>query len=401
MKGTLKRGRTLQEDVLQRKTLLSSSKDRAENLMIVDLMRNDLGRISEFGSVHVDSLFEVQKLPTVFQMTSTVRSRLQCKISTYQLLKALFPSGSVTGTPKLAAMRYVNELERSPRGVYCGAVGHFSPDETLFNVPIRTLTLRRVSQNNQPSIEGRYIGEIGVGSGIVADSNPVKEWHESRLKATFLLDHPPSFSLVETIRYENGWVRLSRHLSRLSSSAKYFGFDYDEEETLRALDLCSKSLDQGLYKVRLLLDECGQVTTEAGPADPIVEPVRLAFAAERTDRNDPFLFHKTTHRPLYLRAAKMARKLGLWDLLFTNKEGEVTEGSICNLFVKIDGEWYTPPQDSGLLRGIMREEMIAELNARVQPLRREDVVDAVELIVTNSIQEALTARIVDLGVCAA
>jgi len=395
MKGTLTRGRTNEEDRFQSDRLQSNPKDRAENLMIVDLMRNDLGRISRFGSVSVDRLFEVHRLPTLFQMTSTVSSRLR-DLSLQQLLKAMFPSGSVTGTPKLAAMKYINEMELSPRGIYCGAVGQISKEGSLFNVPIRTLTLRRRIRKGGRDIDGTYQGELGVGSGIVADSEPLKEWEESRLKSTFLLDRPPTFSLVETIRFERDWLRLSKHLIRLAASAEYFGFRYDQECLLNTLLACATSLGEGVFKVRLLLDERGHSSTEVEKTGPITEPVRIAFAKEQTDRNDRFLYHKTTYRPLYLRASKMAPRLGLWDLLFTNREGEVTEGAICNVFARINGTWNTPPQDSGLLAGIMREELIAKLKASIRPLHRHDLIDAEKLLVSNSIRGPLRAQLIDL-----
>ena len=396
MKGTLKRGRTKDEDGIQRNRLHSSPKDRAENLMIVDLMRNDLGRISNVGTVSVSRLFEVQKLPTLFQMTSTVRAQLRSKVSLYQLLEAVFPSGSVTGTPKLAAMQFIHELERSPRGIYCGALGRFSPKETVFNVPIRTLVLRRLDGDDEVDPNGIYQGELGIGSGIVADSDPLSEWEESKLKSTFLMASPPSFLLVETIRFERGWLRLSRHLARLAASAEYFGFDYKEEDVMRALRGRAASLGAGVFKVRLLLNDRGNALVEAEEVSPIQEPVRVAFASERTNPMDPFLYHKTTHRPLYLKAQQTARRYGFWDLLFRNEDGEITEGSICNIFARIEGDWCTPPQSAGLLPGVMRGELIPKLKAEVRPLRCEDLLAAEEIFVTNSVREVLRAELTDL-----
>jgi para-aminobenzoate synthetase/4-amino-4-deoxychorismate lyase len=395
MKGTLGRGRTTIEDEIQRRKLVSSPKDRAENLMIVDLMRNDLGRISRIGSVGVSRLFEVHKLPTLFQMTSTVKGYLRRSLSVKELLEAVFPSGSVTGTPKLAAMGYINDLETSPRGVYCGAVGRFSPKETTFNVPIRTLNLKRRDGGCHSDPRGIYDGELGIGSGIVADSNPLHEWEESQLKSSFLLDTTPRFSLIETIRFDRGWHRLSGHLARLAASAKYFGFTYDEERVLGTLRRCSTAFGPGVFKVRLLLDDRGETSTEVERIRPVVSPVRLAFANHQTDPMDPFLFHKTTHRPLYRMAQQTARRSGLWDLVFQNRYGEITEGSISNIFARIHGKWCTPPQGCGLLAGIMREELIRRLDSEERPLRTDDLLSAEELLVTNSVRGVLAAQLVE------
>jgi para-aminobenzoate synthetase/4-amino-4-deoxychorismate lyase len=395
MKGTIERGKTTAEDLLNEQKLLNNQKDRAENLMIVDLMRNDLGRVAHLGSVQVDRLFEIEKLPTLFQMTSSLQARLADSVSLEQLLQALFPSGSVTGTPKLAAMRLIHELEDSPRGVYCGALGHLTPGETRFNVPIRTIVLKQEGARSAENPDSSYLGELGVGSGIVADSEPVSEWSETGLKASFLVRSQPDFSLVETIRFEKSWVRLSAHLERLRDSADYFGFPFDAGRIEEALDNCGTRGEEGAFKVRLLLGDKGDLRTEISEVPPETTLPRLATAFEETNSDDVFLYHKTTHRPLYHQARKAAPELGLWDFIFQNSRGEVTEGSICNIFIQLDGRWFTPPQRCGLLKGIMRAEMLRELNASEETFRMEELYRADEILVTNSVQGALTAELVD------
>jgi para-aminobenzoate synthetase/4-amino-4-deoxychorismate lyase len=243
------------------------------------------------------------------------------------------------------------------------------------------------------SPQGIYRGELGIGSGIVADSNPEQEWAESKLKSMFFLNPPPNFSIIESLRFENGFSRLSQHLDRMAASAEYFGFTFDEESILDALRTSTRSLNKGLFKVRLLLSPTGEISAETLPFSPAKEPVKVRIAKERTDPEDPFLFHKTTHRPLYGEAEQSAREEGLWDLIFLNNREEVTEGAICNIFVYVDGRWFTPQQSSGILKGVMREKMLSQLNAEERILLLDDLLNAEEVLVTNSVQGALKAEL--------
>lgn len=393
MKGTISRGRTNEEDRKQAARLKNDPKSRAENLMIVDLIRNDLGRVAETGSVKVTSLFDIQKLPTLFQMTSDVEARVSPGLPISTLLQAIFPNGSVTGAPKIAAMKLISQLETSTRGAYCGAVGHFSPTGTSFNVAIRTLSLRRVDQGRVPF--GSYVGEMGIGSGIVIDSDAKSEWEECRLKADFLTRRTKPFQLIETMVYRQGFERLSKHLGRLQDSAEYFMFPFDREGLEARLEAARLQFSKsGPVRVRLLLDQLGNIQIESTPLTPLDEPVHVGLAAEPVDSHNVFLFHKTTLRQQYLRAQEIAAQHGLWDLIFLNEKGEITEGAICNIFALIKGRWVTAPIECGLLPGVMRSEAIDLLKAEIRPISPEELQGAMEIRVTNSVRGIVRADLV-------
>jgi para-aminobenzoate synthetase/4-amino-4-deoxychorismate lyase len=390
MKGTARRGRTTREDREISEWLRNDPKNRSENVMIVDLLRNDLGRVARTGTVHADRLFDVERYATLWQMTSTVSAELRPEVGFREIFRALFPSGSVTGAPKVRAMQLLAELEDTPRGVYTGAIGFFSPQQTVFNVAIRTLELEG----------GR--GIMGAGSGIVIDSDPLEEYRECLLKAEFLTGLNRSardlatwtspvqpawrpalhsavgcFSLIETMLWEGAYPFgnypfLELHLDRLTDSANYFGFACDRDEARAALEQHAKQFAEGSpRKVRLLLDAEGQfeITSEVLP--PRGEANRIArarIAPQRTDPDDAMLYHKTTHRPLYAPAFEQAVRDGFDDVLFLNLRGEVTEGAISNVFVEKDGRWSTPPVECGLLAGVFRRHLLAtrpEMEERV------------------------------------
>lgn len=417
MKGTLSRGRTVKEDRERMLQLASDPKNRAENLMIVDLMRNDLGRVARTGSVQVQKLFEVHRLPTILQMTSSVRAQSRwVPFRLRELLKALFPCGSITGAPKLAAMQLIEELESSPRGVYCGALGIVDSKNIDLQVGIRTLFLKPVSGIDAGSAPHRlYEGEMGTGSGIVADSDPETEWEECGWKARFFVTRIPRFQLIETLTYDGTWHRLKQHLERLKRSAEYFDFSFDEEEVrgfldslVRPVGASSPAVEIGpgtgagreatrmnLLKVRLLLDQEGDLQGSLERVIPVQQPVPVALSGERVDSRDIWLYHKTTHRPLYSAAQEICRKSPLFDLLFRNEKEELTEGSISNLFLRIDNEWLTPHANCGLLPGVMRSCLIETLPAREAVLKLEDLLRASRILVSNSVQGALEGRLVD------
>jgi para-aminobenzoate synthetase/4-amino-4-deoxychorismate lyase len=353
MKGTASRGRTTREDRDRAEWLRNDPKNRAENVMIVDLLRNDLGRLCNYGSVRAESLFAVERYPTLWQMTSTVTGELRPEVGFQQVFRALFPCGSVTGAPKVRAMQLLAAIEQRPRGVYTGAIGFFSKEQTVFNVAIRTLEL-----------DGEH-GAMGVGGGIVIDSDPAGEFRECLLKAEFLTAAgdrlPERFELLESLLWRRGYPLLELHLDRLIDSAEYFGFACDRQEARSALLNYARSFaGPEPRKVRLLLDPDGElhIENEILPDYEITIPARVRIASRRTDPQDAMLFHKTTHRPLYAEAFQTAIKAGYDDVLFLNQRGEVAEGAIHNIFMEKDGRWLTPPIECGLLAGVQRRRIL-------------------------------------------
>jgi para-aminobenzoate synthetase/4-amino-4-deoxychorismate lyase len=384
MKGTAPRGRTTAEDRALAEWLRKDPKNRAENVMIVDLLRNDIGRLCAYGSVQVEDLFAVERYPTLWQMTSTVSGQVRPEVGFEQIFRALFPCGSITGAPKVRAMQLLAQLEDEPRGVYTGAIGFFSREQTIFNVAIRTLELDGRS--------GEQIGKMGVGSGIVIDSVAAEEFRECVLKTAFLTGSaaclPDGFSLVETLLWKDGYPLLELHLDRLQDSASYFDFACNREETRSALLAHAVAFTEP-RKVRLLLDREGilhiasEMLQESGSAGPI----RVRIAAQCTDSSDRMLFHKTTHRPLYAQAWKAAIQDGFDDVLFLNQRGEVTESAIGNLFLEKDSKWFTPPVECGLLAGVQRRLLLdtrSEIEQRV--LLLEDLRQADAVYLSNAVR---------------
>ena len=353
MKGTAPRGRTPREDARLKTWLTVDEKQRAENLMIVDLLRNDLGRIAKIGSVEVTDLFTVETYRTVHQMTSGITAELRADMGLKDMLKALFPCGSVTGAPKVRAIEIIRELEAYPRGVYTGAIGHIAPNgDSQFNVAIRTLY-----------IDADGAGEMGIGSGVVSDSKADAEFEECLLKAHFLTKADAPFELIETIRWERGlgFHLLERHLVRLQSSAAHFGYPYDRGKVLGALSAEVEKLDADVHMVRLLLAEDGTITVTSSQIElPSRDTVwRFAISDQRVDEKDPLFFHKTTRRQFYDREVERQKAAtGCDEVVFLNRKGELTEGSRTNLFLEIDGRLFTPALTCGLLPGTLREELI-------------------------------------------
>ncbi|MFB6278397.1 MAG: aminodeoxychorismate synthase component I [Salinibacter sp.] len=377
MKGTIRRGRTLDEDRALREALAADPKNRAENLMIVDLLRNDLSVCSRPGSVTVPALYETEPYPSVTQMTSTVEGRLRDDAGLAVLLRALFPCGSVTGAPKRRAMRTIRDLETTPRGVYCGAIGMAGPDDTaVFNVAIRTVVLD----------EGK--GTMGLGSGIVWDSDPEAEYDECTLKGTFLTGDadghsnatgPPEedFELIETMRFDGVRIPLlDRHVARLARSAAYFSFPFDEERFRRRVERTVRGRDADTpLKVRTTLDRWGRLSVTTTPIDGgPTEPWSLTVADERVDRTDPFFYHKTTRRGAYDRALAAAQAEGYDEAVLLNQDGDVTEGTYTNLFVRQGENLWTPPVESGLLAGVYRDHVLeTQPQASTRPLTLDDL----------------------------
>ena len=398
MKGTMSRGRTLDEDFKHRKALQEDLKNRSENIMIVDLLRNDLGHLlhnTGGGKVVPRSLFDVEVYDTLLQMTSTVDGIFfKKKMPNLQdILCALFPCGSVTGAPKIRTMEIIHELEKEARGVYCGAVGFCTHNEAVFNVPIRTITLK----------DGH--GEMGVGSGIVFDSEPEAEWSESLLKGNFLAGSRPDFQLIETLLWlpGTGYWLLDEHKNRLRASARYFLFNCDLEQVFGKLELEADTFT-GAMRVRLLLHRDGRVEISAtehtlsGQQD-LLEPVeqeslpRVIFSAEQTDSANVYLYHKTTERKLYVNEREKALEKGFHEVLFTNTSGEVTEGSVTNIFIESKDSLLTPPISSGLLDGTFRRDLINRGRAVEKVLTRDDVLGAEAVYVGNSVRGLVRVQV--------
>lgn len=390
MKGTAARGASPEEDVALGEWLCRDVKSRAENLMIVDLLRNDLGRVAEIGSVEVTDLFTVESYPTLHQMTSGITARLRADVGLPEIARGLFPCGSITGAPKLRAMEIIRELEPGERGVYTGAIGMLAPDgDALFNVAIRTVFL-----------DGQGRGQLGVGSGIVQDSDPLVEWEECLLKARFLTDDRLPFQLIETLRWESerGYYLLDRHLNRLSHSAAYFGYPCDAKAVRERLSReAERFAAAAAMRVRLLLDEDGAISLDSRPMEiPEADHIlTFVISGERVRSDDPFTYHKTTRRDLYDREFERHQKAsGCAEVVFLNERGEVTEGSRTNLFIERDGALLTPPVRCGLLAGTLRRDMIenSSLTVEERVLTPADLKTAERIYLGNSVRGLMQAR---------
>ncbi|MHB8137977.1 MAG: aminodeoxychorismate synthase component I [Smithellaceae bacterium] len=363
--------------------LRQDMKNTSENVMIVDLLRNDLGRICLPGSVKVKKLFEVEKYETLLQMTSTVTGKLQPQIKIYDMVKSLFPCGSVTGAPKIQSMKIISDLEGEPRNVYTGAIGYFAPDgQAVFNVAIRTIDLQQKPNHN-------YQARMGIGGGIVNDSQPKDEYAECRLKAQFLKNAMPEFALIETMLFTDGKIKyLNRHLKRLKTSADYFSIPCSIAKIKIALNTYAAKLT-GRIRLRLLLKSGGDILIKHQPVVPRPDQLQVtAISHHKTDSGNRFLYHKTTHRELYDAEFNKYSTQGYFDILFRNEKDEITEGAISNIFIQIKTRWYTPPLSCGLLNGITRQVAMKKLNAREKILYLKDLKSADKIILTNSIRGA-------------
>lgn len=380
MKGTMPRGSTPEADAEARRTLGHDAKNRAENLMIVDLLRNDLARIAEIGSVQVTDLFTVETYSTLHTMTSGISARRRPGVTTSQLLENLFPCGSITGAPKLRAMEIIHALETGPRGVYTGSIGHFAPNGDLtLNVAIRTAVIDSAGR-----------GEIGIGGGIVADSACADEYREALLKMAFFTE--PPVTLIETLLWEEGkgYALFERHLDRLVASARYFGLACDRaaiEALLQGQDFPAPAM-----RVRLTLDASGPALA-AVPLPPNPEIFRFVLAPERLESQSPWLAHKTTNRAFYDEPRQRAHAaFGVDEVVFRNERDELTEGSITNLFIERDGKLLTPPLASGLLPGTLRAELVATGKAEEAILTPADLESAEKIWLGNSVRGLIRAH---------
>ncbi len=391
MKGTATRGRYPSEDVTLARELASDPKQRSENIMIVDLMRNDLSRIAETGSVRVTALCEVERYRSVHQMTSTVEARVPGSVGFADVIENLFPCGSITGAPKLSAMQIAQDLETGPRGVYTGSIGMLAPGgDFRLNVAIRTLVLRK---------DGT--GEAGTGSGVVFDSGAAPEYDECLLKLKFMTEETPGFELIETMAFDpvEGYLLLERHLQRLQKSADYFGYVYDEETVRARLQEYAAGFI-GARRVRLLLGPNGGLSVSSADLAPVdgATMFNVVLAAETTRSSDRFLYHKTTNRAFHDDTRlKYQAETGCQEVLFENEQGYLTEGSYTTLFVKKDGRLLTPALKHGLLPGTLRQALLERGLAFEADLTRQDLERSEEIFVGNSVRGLVRARVLSLG----
>ena len=355
MKGTWPRGVNTAGDREAARLLRYDDKNRSEHVMIVDLLRNDLGRLCEYGSVQVNELFRVDGYSTLLQMTSSITGRLRQSLAPSEIFRTLFPSGSITGAPKRRTMEIIRELERRPRGIYTGAIGYFGPaGDASFNVAIRTLTVE----------DGQLT--LGVGGGITADSVVEQEYEECLLKGAFLTRRRPRFSLIETMRCENGINLLSLHMERLADSAAYFGIRYDSSELLDEITEAIRNCSDRASRLRLELTEEGNWSISTDQLEEVVWNGRIAIATERIDSKDIFQYHKTTNRKFYDRRLNSARQAGFDEVLFLNESAQLTEGAISNFFFRIDGKWKTPKSSCGLLPGVLRASILRNCDEAIE-----------------------------------
>lgn len=390
MKGTAARAPSSTEDQIKARDLASSEKDRAENVMIVDLLRNDLGRVASPGSINVTELCKVETFPSVHQMTSTIEARVPRTVEWSSLFKALFPCGSVTGAPKLRAMDCIRELEPEPRGFYCGAVGFAGPQQVgCFNVAIRTCSVGPMKQ-----------ARLGVGSGIVWDSKPELEVQECLTKALFIEQPDPSPQVVfETMLFVDGEIRfLQRHLKRLFASAGYFSIPVDQDLVRVALESKMATLQSPMV-VRIEAGHLGRIEVSTRSVPPTDKSWRLAVTGVRAHSQAAKFFHKTDQRSEYESAERIARSAGFDEGLLLNERGEVTEGARTSVWIKKDGHLLTPPVRSGLLAGVYRAHVLETVpHAAEQRLEVQDLLHAEEVYCSNAVRGMIpVAEVADLS----
>ena len=401
MKGTAAASGDAQEDQRRADQLAADAKNRAENLMIVDLLRNDLGRIAVTGSVQVPALFSVQRFSSVLQMTSTIEATLRPELNLGQIMRALFPCGSITGAPKHRTMQIIQTLETAPRGIYTGAIGWFAPPEPTqevgdfcLSVPIRTLQL---AAPKDASALTKRTGMMGVGAGIVFDSIAEEEYAECQLKARFLTSLEAPFDLFETMRATHfGCQHRVQHLARLQNSAQYFGFRFDVNAVQNALDkFCAKLAENTQWRLRLSLRPNGEFDLQSAELKPLSNPVKVLISAAPCLTEPMLLAHKISYREQYDAGWQTAEQQGAFDMLFFNSNGCLTEGGRSNVFLRQGAKWFTPPLSDGVLPGVMRALVLsdARYGAKEKQLRLEDLRTADEIILCNSLRGVMSAKL--------
>ena len=378
MKGTVKRGRTTTEDKELADWLHSSEKNRAENVMIVDMIRNDLGRIAKIGSVHVPELFAIEKYPTLLQMTSTAQARTDASLD--EIFSALFPCASITGAPKVSTMNIIAELETTPRKIYTGSIGYFSPNrKAQLSVAIRTAIIDRESSR----------AEYGVGGGIVWDSTSADEYSEALLKARVLRERSNEFSLLETILWtpQDGYFLLEKHIERMRDSAEYFGFSFSREHIKQHLEKLSAEFPSP-QRIRILVNRIGKIKTETKEFKIQENPFKVCLSDQPINSSEIFLYHKTTKRNIYPSLIH-----GVDDVLLYNENNELTEFTIGNLVVEINGELFTPPLSCGLLAGTFREYLLETQQIKERVIRKDRLPGCTKIFLINSVRKWVEVEI--------
>lgn len=378
MKGTVKRGRTTQEDTTQMNWLHNSVKNRAENVMIVDMIRNDLGRIAQVGSVHVPELFKIEKYSTLFQMTSTVQAKTDASLT--EIFSALFPCASITGAPKVSTMKVISELETTPRKIYTGSIGYIFPNrKAQFNVAIRTALIDK--NKNQ--------AEYGVGGGIVWDSTSADEYSEALLKAHVLTERPHEFSLFETLLWtpEEGYFLLEKHVARMEDSANYFDFPFSKN---KLEDFISQLASEfaSTKRVKVSLNRFGEFSEETKGFHPENKVFKVSLAERPIDSNNLFFFHKTTWRDIY-----PTSQSGFDDTLLFNEKDELTEFTIGNLVVEIDSQLFTPPVSCGLLAGTFRTYLLETNQIKERTILKDELNKCTKIFLVNSLRKWVEVKI--------
>lgn len=370
MKGTTNRGLTNQEDLKKAAWLEQDPKNRAENMMIVDLLRNDMNRISEIASQKVEKLCDVEQYSTVWQMTSTITSRLRSEIGLVETFQALFPCGSITGAPKISTMEIISRVETAPRGVYCGAIGLLLPDDTaIFNVAIRTI--------QKQGTKALY----GVGGGITWDSTWEKEYQETKQKSAILYRQNPQFDLISTGKISHGHLTfLTEHLNRLEESSRYFAYPFDRNDLLtKIIACCQQKEKQKDYRLKITLSKDGTIHLDCEPLKPLPEPFCTAkLVLQEKTLDNPFVFFKTSYRP-HLTLEKE-------EQIYYDKKGNLLETSIGNLILKIGGHYYTPPLELGILDGIYRQHLLKTGQVTEKFLTTKDLRKAQAIYACNAVR---------------
>lgn len=363
MKGTIHRGKDKKEDKNLIEFLKNDIKNRAENVMIVDLLRNDLGRIAKVGTVNVSKLFEIETHKTLHQMTSQIEADLKENTTFFDIFKAIFPCGSITGAPKISTMKVISHVEKGERNIYCGAIGMISPKETIFSVPIRILQ----KTNEQNKFKYR------VGGAIVWDSNAQDEWEETLTKTKFLNDE---FQIIETVKIENGTILFEKeHFERMQKTAEHFGFKFKTPEIVKT--------DNGM--LRILLNRDGEIKTELKRITP-AKTSKIAISPIIQNSKNEFLYYKTTYRPWYYDSFQRIKNGEIYDEIFFNEKGELTEGARSNIVLQLNGNLYTPPVQCGLLNGVFRQELLKNNKCTEKILYKKDLEKAEKIFCVNSVR---------------
>lgn len=363
MKGTIHRGKDKKEDKKLIEFLKNDIKNRAENVMIVDLLRNDLGRIAKVGTVNVSKLFEIETHKTLHQMTSQIEADLKENTTFFDIFKAIFPCGSITGAPKISTMKVISDVEKGERNIYCGAIGMISPKEAIFSVPIRILQ----KTNEQNKFKYR------VGGAIVWDSDTQDEWEETLTKTKFLNDE---FQIIETVKIENNSILFEKeHFERMQKTAEHFGFKFKTPEIAKT--------DDGM--LRILLNRDGEIKTELKRITP-AKTSKIAISPIIQNSKNEFLYYKTTYRPWYYDSFQRIKNGEIYDEIFFNEKGELTEGARSNIVLQLNGNLYTPPVQCGLLNGVFRQELLKNNKCTEKILYKKDLEKAEKIFCVNSVR---------------